>query len=123
MVEHRQDGKYAVIFFGTLETANVNPSDIWPYTTHHSTKFCTKRNLAKPLFMEGMEKMKHHQEKESREVSNSLEEDQADLVTVGRSKSRGAAGNFLSSSKGIKRKLGAEHKVSLLCFYLLSFKA
>jgi len=64
VVEQRHGGKYAVIFFGTLETANVNPTDIWPYDTAHTSKFCTEKNLARPLFMEGMEQMKQAQEKE-----------------------------------------------------------
>ena len=58
MVEKLHGGKYAVVFFGTLETANVNLTDIWPYDTVHTTKFCTKKNLERPFFMEGMEQMK-----------------------------------------------------------------
>ena len=58
VVEQRNDGKYAVIFFGTLETANVQPTDIWPYDMPNTTKFCSEKNLSRPFFMEGMEQMK-----------------------------------------------------------------
>ena len=58
VMEKRNDGKYAVIFFGTCETANVQPTDIWPYDMPNTTKFCSEKNLARPLFVEGMEQMK-----------------------------------------------------------------
>ena len=120
VVEQRHGGKYAVIFFGTLETANVNPTDIWPYDTVHTTKFCTKKNLARPLFMEGMEQMKQALEKEGSKAENpakkTKEKEETDMVKVGRSVSNSieAADDSLDTFKGLKRKLVkavAEHKV------------
>ena len=108
VVEQRPGGKYAVIFFGTLETANVNSTDIWPYDTAHTTKFCTNKNLARPLFMEGMEQMKQTLEKEGRKTAdpaNSSEREDTDMVKVGRSESMKAADESQGSSKGKKRKL------------------
>ena len=118
VVEQHQGGKYAVIFFGTLETANVNPTDIWPYDTAHTTKFCTKKNLARPLFMEGMEQMKQALEKEGikavNPVDNTGQDEEEDMVKVGGSVSMEAVENLQGTSKGLKRKLlgaDAEHKV------------
>jgi len=108
VVEQRPGGKYAVIFFGTLETANVNSTDIWPYDTAHTTKFCTNKNLTRPLFMEGMEQMKQTLEKEGRKTAdpaNSSEREDTDMVKVGRSESMKAADESQGSSKGQKRKL------------------
>ena len=120
VVEQQQrGGRYAVVFFGTLETANVNPTDIWPYDTVHTTKFCTKKNLARPLFMEGMEQVKQALEKEGSQagygVNYTEQEEETDLVKVGRSvSSMEADDDFQGTSKGLKRKLveeEAEHKV------------
>jgi len=112
VVEQRHDGKYAVIFYGTLETANVQPTDIWPYDTPNTTKFCTEKNLKRPLFMEGMEQMKQALAKDG---VNSMEQEEADMVKVGRSESKEAAVDSQGSSKGLKRKLmGAEHKEDLI---------
>ena len=118
VVEQRHGGKYAVIFFGTLETANVNHTDIWPYDTVHTTKFCTQRNLARPLFMEGMEQMKQALEKEGSKagirVNYTEQEEETDMVKVGRSVSMEAADDSKGTSIGLKRKLvgdEAEHKV------------
>ena len=115
VVEQRHGGKYTVTFFGTLETANVNPTDIWPYDTAHTTKFCTKKNLARPLFMEGMEQMKQALEKEGSKAENptkSLEQEEADMVKVVRIESMKAADESQGSSKGLRRKMvGAEQKV------------
>ena len=116
VVEQHQSGKYAVIFFGTLETANVNPTDIWPYDTVHTTKFCTKRNLARPLFMEGIEQMKQALEKEGIKAVNPVDNtgQDEDMVKVGGSVSMEAVENLQGTSKGLKRKLlgaDAEHKV------------
>ena len=113
VVEQRHGGKYAVIFFGTLETANVNPTDIWPYDTAHTSKFCTEKNLARPLFMEGMEQMKQAQEKEKEKAGNpvnSSEQEEADMVKVGRSETMEPA-ESQGNSKGLKRKMGVKHKV------------
>ena len=109
VVEQRHGGKYAVIFFGTLETANVNPTDIWPYDTAHTSKFCTEKNLARPLFMEGMEQMKQAQEKAGN-PDNSSEQEETDIVKVGRSETMEPA-ESQGNSKGLKRKTGAKHKV------------
>ena len=109
VVEQRHGGKYAVIFFGTLETANVNPTDIWPYDTAHTSKFCTEKNLARPLFMEGMEQMKQAQEKAGN-PDNSSEQEETDIVKVGRSETMVPA-ESQGNSKGLKRKMGAKHKV------------
>ena len=83
VVEQHHGGKYAVVFFGTLETANVNPTDIWPYDTVHTTKFCTQKNLARPLFMDGMEQMKQALEKEGSKSGNSVnnteQEEESDM--------------------------------------------
>ena len=118
VVEQRHDGKYAVIFYGTLETANVQPTDIWPYDTPNTTKFCTEKNLKRPLFMEGMEQMKQALAKDG---VNSMEQEEADMVKVGRSESKEAAVDSQGSSKGLKRKLmGAEHKVITLLKILFS---
>ena len=118
VVEQHRGGKYAVLFFGTLETANVNPTDIWPYDTVHTTKFCTKKNLARPLFMEGMEQMKQALEKEGSKAGNSAnnteQEEETDMVKVGRSVSMEAAEDSQGTSIVLKRKLvgeEAEHKV------------
>ena len=118
VVEQHRGGKYAVLFFGTLETANVNPTDIWPYDTVHTTKFCTKKNLARPLFMAGMEQMKQALEKEDSKAGNRVnyteQEEETDMVKVGRSVSMEAADDFQGTSNGLKRKLveeEAEHKV------------
>ena len=118
VVEQHRGGKYAVVFFGTLETANVNPTDIWPYDTVHTTKFCTKKNLARPLFMEGMEQMKQALEKEGSKagirVNYTEQEEETDMVKVGRSVSMEAAEDSQGTSIGLKRKLvgeEAEHKV------------
>ena len=74
VVEQQQrGGRYAVVFFGTLETANVKPTDIWPYDTVHTTKFCTEKNLARPLFKKGMEQMKQALEKEPPQVGGEEE--------------------------------------------------
>ena len=123
VVEQHQGGKYAVIFFGTLETANVNPTDIWPYDTVHTTKFCTKRNLARPLFMEGMEQMKQALEKEGSKaanpVNNTGQGEEEDMVKVGGSASLEAVENLRGTSKSLKRKLlgaDAEHKVLKLIY-------
>ena len=128
VVEQRHGGKYAVIFFGTLETANVNHTDIWPYDTVHTTKFCTQRNLARPLFMEGMEQMKQALEKEGSKAGNSVnnleQEEEADMVKVGRGVSMEAAKDSQGTSKGLKRKLvgpEAEHKVKLRCSMFIAF--
>ena len=102
VLEQRNDGKYSVIFFGTLETANVQPTDIWPYDTPNSTKFCTEKNMAKTLFMEGMEQMKQALAKDG---GNSMDKDEADTMKVGRSESKKAADDFIGSSEGLKRKL------------------
>jgi len=115
VVEQRHDGKYAVIFFGTLETANVQPTDIWPYDTPNTTKFCTDKNLKRPFFMEGMEQMKQALAEEGGRAADSLEQEEADMVKVGRSKSKEAADDSQGSSKGLKRKLmRAEHKEDLI---------
>ena len=118
VVEQHRGGKYAVVFFGTLETANVNPTDIWPYDTVHTTKFCTKKNLTRPLFMEGMEQMKQALEKEGSKAGNRVnyteQEEETDMVKVGRSVSMEAAEDSQGTSIGLKRKLvgdEAEHKV------------
>ena len=111
VVEQRHDGKCAVIFFGTLETANVQPTDIWPYDTPHTNKFCTKKNLARPLYAEGMEQMKQALEEKDRNSVNSLEQEEADMVKVGKGESKGEAGDSQGNSKGLKRKLEAEPKV------------
>ena len=115
VVEQRHDGKYAVIFYGTLETANVQPTDIWPYDTPNTTKFCTEKNLKRPLFMEGMEQMKQALAKEGSKAANpvnSMDQEEADMVKVGRNESKEAADDAQGSSKGLKRKMvGAEHKV------------
>ena len=115
MVEQHQGGKYAVVFFGTLETANVNPTDIWPYDNVHTTKFCTKKILERPLFMEGMEQMKQALEKEGSKAENPVkkteEEEETDMVKVGRSVSNFTekTDDSQGTSKGVKRKLvGAE---------------
>ena len=120
VVEQHHGGKYAVVFFGTLETANVNPTDIWPYDTVHTTKFCTQKNLARPLFMDGMEQMKQALEKEGSKSGNSAnnteQEEEADMVKVGRGVSLEAAEDSQGISKGLKRKLvgaEAERKVNL----------
>jgi len=114
VVEQRNDGKYAVIFFGTLETANVQPTDIWPYDTPNTTKFCTDKNLKRPFFMEGMEQMKQALAKGGSRAADSLEQEEEDMVKVGKSESKEAAADFQGSSKGLKRKLvGAEHKEDL----------
>ena len=122
VVDQHRGGKYAVVFFGTLETANVNPTDIWPYDTVHTTKFCTKKNLARPLFMEGMEQMKQALEKEGSKAGNCVhyteQEEGTDMVKVGRSVSMKAADDSQGTSNGLKRKLvgpEAEHKVKLQC--------
>merc|ERR1719234_997788 len=47
-------------------------------------------------------------------MSDSVEQEEADMVKVGRSKSKEAADDSQGSSKGLKRKLiGAEHKEDL----------
>ena len=109
VVEQRHGGKYTVTFFGTLETANVNPTDIWPYDTAHTSKFCTEKNLARPLFMEGMEQMKQAQEKAGN-PDNSSEQEETDIVKVGRSETMVPA-ESQGNSKGLKWKMGAKHKV------------
>ena len=108
VVEQRNDGKYAVIFFGTLETANVQPTDIWPFDMPNTTKFCSEKNLARPLFMEGMEQMKQalaNDSSKGKNPVNSKDQEKADMVKVGRLESKEAADEFLGSSKGLKRKL------------------
>ena len=111
VVEQRNDGKYAVIFFGTLETANIQPTDIWPYDTPNTNKFCTKKNLARPLYAEGMEQMKQDLGEKDRNSVNSMEHEEADMVKVGKGESKGEAGDSQGNSKGLKRKLEAEPKV------------
>ena len=107
-MEKRNDGKYGVIFFGTCETANVQPTDIWPYDMPNTTKFCSEKNLARPLFMEGMEQMKQALAKDDSKGENlvhSKDQEEADMVKVGRREFKEAADEFLGSSKGLKRKL------------------
>ena len=97
VVEQRSDGKYAVIFFGTMETANVQPTDIWSYDTPNTNKFCTDKTLKRPLFMEGMEQLKQALAKKGNRAAYSLEHEEADMVKVGRSESKEAAEVFQSS--------------------------
>ena len=59
--------------------------------------------------MEGMEQMKRALEKEGSKAGNDVnntEQGAADMVTVGRSETMEQG-----TSKGLKRKLGAQHKV------------
>ena len=66
--------------------------------------------------MEGMEQMKQAQdswqekEKAGNPV-NSSEEEEADMVQVGRSENMEPADESQGNSNGLKRKLGAKHKV------------
>ena len=113
VVEQRHGGKYTVTFFGTLETANVNPTDIWPYDTAHTSKFCTEKNLARPLFMEGMEQMKQALAKagsKGENPVNSMDQEEADMAKVGRRKSKEAADEFLDSSKCRLKKKDTKRK-------------
>ena len=110
VVEKRSDGKFAIIFYGTLETANVQPADIWPHDTPNTTKFCTDKNLKRSLFMEGMEQMKQALAKDDSKAEKFvMDQDEDDMVKEGRSESKEAADHFQGSSKGLKRKpMGAQ---------------
>ena len=102
VVEKRSDGKYAIIFFGTLETANVQPADIWPHDTPNTTKVCTERNLTRPLFMEGMEQMKQalaNDESKANNFVNSMDQDEENMLKVRKSESKEAADYFQGSSR------------------------
>ena len=110
VVEKRSDGKFAIIFYGTLETANVQPADIWPHDTPNTTKFCTEKNLKRSLFMEGMEQMKQALAKDDSKAENFvMDQDEEDMVKEGRSASKEADDYLQGSSKGLKRKpMGAQ---------------
>ena len=59
--------------------------------------------------MEGMEQMKQAQEKAGN-PDNSSEQEETDIVKVGRSETMVPA-ESQGNSKGLKRKMGAKHKV------------
>ena len=114
VVKQLNDGKYAVIFFGTLETANVQPTDIWPYDTPNTTKFCNEKIMARPLFMEGMEQMKQALAKYGSKAEspvNSMDQDVASRVKVGKIKSDGM-GKIKSGRGGNRRRGGKVARAS-----------
>ena len=72
-------------------------------TVENSTEIAAvEKNLARPLFMEGMEQMKQAFAKDGSKGEspvNSMDQEEADMVKVGRRESKEAADEFLGSSK------------------------
>jgi len=59
-VQGRQpNGKFAIFFYGTFETASLKNSEIWPYDAESKDKFCIPTVVKRKGYLEGLDQIEH----------------------------------------------------------------
>lgn len=58
----QSNGKFAIFFYGTFETASLKRNEIWPYDEEHKAKFCVPSVIKRKGYPEGLDQIENSPE-------------------------------------------------------------